>query len=204
MEEQKYLGADYWEGRYRQEDTPWDIGYISPPLQRFVDELTDKDLRILIPGAGYGHEAVYLHENGFTNVFVCDWARSSLDAIKENAPSFPDQHLLCQDFFILEGHFDLILEQTFFCAIYPSDRERYVNKCFELLIEGGIMAGLLFNIVFDRKGPPFGGRKEDYLALFSRKFEVKKMDISPHSIGPRSGNELFFIARKSQNESQTP
>ena len=43
---------NYWEERYQKQDTGWDIGTISTPLKEYIDQLTDKKCRILLPGAG--------------------------------------------------------------------------------------------------------------------------------------------------------
>ena len=63
---------NYWEERYKKGETGWDAGAITPPLKEYIDQLTDKNLRILIPGAGNGYEFDYLIENGFQNVFVVE------------------------------------------------------------------------------------------------------------------------------------
>ncbi len=43
---------NYWTNRYKIESTGWDIGYASTPLKEYIDQLSDKTIRILIPGAG--------------------------------------------------------------------------------------------------------------------------------------------------------
>ena len=53
----------YWENRYVDATAVWDIGYVSPPLKEYFDQLTDKQLKILIPGGGNGYEAEYLFQN---------------------------------------------------------------------------------------------------------------------------------------------
>ena len=186
------LDKDFWNNRYLTSDTPWDIGSISTPLKNYIDKITDKDIKILIPGAGKAHEATYLHEQGFSNVFVCDWAEEAFDLLRETCPSFPKKNILITDFFELTGHYDLIIEQTFFCALLPSSRQKYVAKANQLLKASGRLTGLLFASHFSRPGPPFGGTKSEYIKLFSPYFEVLEMDMAPNSISPRQGNELFF------------
>ncbi len=186
------LDRDYWQNRYLEGNTPWDIGYASPPLKEFLDELTDLDTRILIPGAGRAYEAVYLHRKGFRQVVVCDWAEEAFEVLRKEESSFPTENLVCLDFFELEGSFDLILEQTFFCAIHPHQREAYVSKVENMLHQGGSLAGLLFSSPFEKAGPPFGGTKSEYQNLFSQKFEIKRLELAKNSILPRSQNELFF------------
>lgn len=186
------LDKNYWKKRYEQGSTPWDIGHISPPLKAFIDGLSDTGTRILIPGAGRGYEAVYLHEKGFREVYICDWVAEACEQFRIQSPSFPTSHILCGDFFELQGKYDLILEQTFFCALDPALRSQYVAKVAELLEVNGILAGLLFASPFNQAGPPFGGTKQEYERLFSEKFEILAMDMSKNSILPRQQNELFF------------
>ncbi|MEO1260585.1 MAG: SAM-dependent methyltransferase [Bacteroidota bacterium] len=193
------LDKNYWNERYRSNNTPWDIGYISSPLKDYIDRITDKAVKILIPGAGRAYEAAYLYENGFVNVFVCDWAEEAFVHLLEKCPDFPRSQILIADFFSLTESFDLIIEQTFFCALQPVQREKYVEKINQLLNEEGHVIGLLFASRFDRPGPPFGGNKSEYLSLFSPYFEILEMEMSPNSILPRSGNELFFRIKKKQN-----
>ncbi|MCB0465100.1 MAG: SAM-dependent methyltransferase, partial [Aequorivita sp.] len=106
------------------------------------------------------------------------------------------ENLLHTDFFELEDTFDLILEQTFFCALEPSLREEYVNKMDKLLKPNGKLVGLLFNIPLNDDKPPFGGNKEEYLSLFEDKFRIETMGVAYNSIPQRAGNELFFMLSK--------
>ena len=83
-----------WEERYKNEDTGWDIGMVSTPLKEYFDQLTDKTIKILIPGCGNGHEASYLHRHGFRNVFLLDLAPSPLDNFSTQHPDFPKDNLI--------------------------------------------------------------------------------------------------------------
>lgn len=132
----------YWEHRYKEEKTAWDIGYPSPPLTTYIDQLEDKNLEILIPGAGYGHEAIYLHKKGFKKVSVVDLAQTALQNIAEKCPDYPENRLIMADFFELQGSYDLIVEQTFFCALNPMLRKAYVVKMKQLLKPKGKLAGV--------------------------------------------------------------
>ncbi|WP_298472429.1 methyltransferase domain-containing protein [uncultured Maribacter sp.] len=191
------LNKEFWENRYKNEDTGWDIGNISTPLREYITQLTNKNLKILIPGAGRGHEAIYLHEHGFTNVYVIDIAEQPLEYILNHTSNFPKEHLIQDDFFNLQiADFDLILEQTFFCALHPSSRNKYVTTMYRLLKKKGKLVGLLFNFDFVKKGPPFGGNLEEYKSIFLPLFTIKILEKASNSILPRAGKELFFIFEK--------
>ena len=192
------LDAEYWETRWQGQQTGWDIGQASPPLVQYLKGISDRQTRILIPGAGRAYEALYLHQQGYKQVFVCDWAPSAFDYLRETAPDFPEDHFLVGNFFELEpkAPFDLLLEQTFFCAIDPALRPQYVAKAAELLDDDGTLAGVLFAHEFPFPGPPFGGKAAEYHQLFSTAFEILTMEITPYSIAPRLGNELFVELKK--------
>ncbi|HTL81674.1 MAG TPA: SAM-dependent methyltransferase, partial [Bacteroidia bacterium] len=122
------FGKEFWTQRWKDHSTKWDIGYPSTPLKDFIDTLTNKELRILIPGCGNAYEAEYLFRNGFRHVFIADITEEPLQRFAERVPEFPKDQLLHADFFQLtsNGKWDLILEQTFFCAINPEMRDKYV------------------------------------------------------------------------------
>ena len=185
----------YWEKRYQAQDTPWDIGYASPPLIHYLETLNEREQRILIPGAGRAYEAVWLHDKGFRNVFVCDWAPSAFKRLKEKAPDFPESRMLVSDFFGLVGRFDLILEQTFFSALPPKRRLAYAQKVQALLQPAGRLAGLLFAHPFDHQGPPFGGTAAEYEDLFKPYFDILQLQVAEDSIAPRAGRELLIEMR---------
>lgn len=190
------LNKTYWENRYQQGQTGWDAGKITTPLKAYIDQLTDKNLKILIPGAGNAHEAAYLHHQGFTNIFVADIAKTPLQNFASKVPGFPKNNLLHDDFFNLTGTYNLVLEQTFFCALEPSLRPKYAEKMHSLLDNGGKVAGLLFNFPLTAEGPPFGGDKDEYLGYFEKYFYIKTLEPCYNSIKPREGRELFFIFEK--------
>ena len=190
------LTPDYWQQRYLENQTGWDLGAVSPPLQAYFDQLTDLETRILIPGCGHAYEAAYLHQKGFKNVFVADIAEAPLRNFQKRNPDFPAAHLLLQDFFKLTQAFDLIIEQTFFCALDPALRPAYAKKCAELLKPGGKLVGLLFNTGFDKPGPPFGGSADEYRTYFEPYFHFRTFETATNSVKPRAGRELFIILEK--------
>lgn len=188
------LGADYWNNRYRENQTGWDIGYSSTPLQQYMLTVTDKNSSVFIPGCGNAYEAAFLVQMGFTNITLLDIS-SVLTAELKKTFSDTQINIITADFFEHFGQYDLILEQTFFCALHPSQRSAYVEKMNRLLKPGGRLVGVLFNKEFT-DGPPFGGTKKEYEQLLGVHFSIKKMELCYNSIQPRRGSELFFIAEK--------
>jgi SAM-dependent methyltransferase len=187
----EFLSKDYWNNRYQAEETGWDLKTISPPLKSYIDQLTDKNLRILIPGCGSGYEAEYLLKQGFQNVTVIDFAPVAVEKMKSYMSECQNIIIICADFFTHSAKYDLILEQTFFCSLNPSLRTKYVQKMNELLTEDGKLVGLLFDTQFPNN-PPFGGNRVGYLDLFSNTFRINLLEPCYNSIKPRQSNELFF------------
>lgn len=187
------LKKEYWNTRWKDSNTGWDIGYASPPLMEYLDHLDDKSCRILIPGSGSGYEAGKAFRMGFHNVHYNDFSPEAARRFKKKFPDFPDNQILTADFYDLDEKFDLCLEQTSFCAHLPENRARYIEKVYQLLNAGGHLAGVLFAIQFPFEGPPFGGEKEEYEKLFSKYFDIIKMEKCYNSIIPRQGKELFVI-----------
>lgn len=187
----------FWEERYKNNQTGWDIGSVSTPLKEYIDQLINKNLKILIPGVGNGYEAEYLWKQGFKNVYVLDIAKHPLDNLQKRI-QIPQSHVIHEDFFNLNDTFDLIIEQTFFCALNPKLRKAYSKKMHRLLNKKGKLVGVLFDFELTSQGPPYGGSKEEYLTYFSNLFEIKTLEPAYNSIKPRMNRELFFIFEKSK------
>ncbi|HVU95811.1 MAG TPA: methyltransferase domain-containing protein [Puia sp.] len=184
--------SSYWDQRWREGDTGWDIGGVSPPLQHYFEQLPDKTISILIPGCGNAWEAAWLLDNGFTDITLLDIAPRATQRLREKFAATPLK-ILTGDFFQHTGQYGLIIEQTFFCALDPNQRSAYVEKAHTLLRPGGKLAGLLFDRDFPG-GPPYGGHKAEYQQLLEKKFTLKTLAPCYNSLKPRAGTELFFIA----------
>lgn len=190
------LDESFWDDRYRSLDIGWDLGEVSPPLKSYFDQIKDKSLKILIPGGGNSYEAEYLFLRGFENVYVIDISATALDNFKERVPDFPEDQLIHSDFFEFNMTFDLIIEQTFFCALDPELRDHYVKKTRQLLNSNGKLVGLLFNVPLYSDRPPFGGSIAEYRERFKDHFEFITMEPSYNSHFSRQGKELFINLKR--------
>ncbi|MCB0400722.1 MAG: methyltransferase domain-containing protein [Flavobacteriales bacterium] len=186
------LSQTYWNERYLKHDTGWDLGEISRPLKEYFDQLTNRKLRILIPGCGNAYEAEYLFKLGFEHVYLIDLSQEALNAFQTRNPEFPKDQLICGNFFQHHEKYDLMVEQTFFCAIDPKLRADYVKHASTLLNPGGKLIGLLFDDPLNTEHPPFGGSKTEYEELFEPYFELNTLEKAYNSIGPRQNRELFI------------
>ena len=192
------LDKAYWDSRYQSDNIKWDIGYVSPAIKNWFDIQGNKNLSILIPGAGSGYEVSYAHQLGFKKVFYMDISSEAVNLFKSKNTSFPESRILSTDFFDLNlsSYFDVIIEQTFFCAQSPSKRVKYVKKTYDLLRKKGQIVGLLFGINFQKDGPPFGGDIMEYQKLFEQKYEINKLQICNTSIPERAGSEIWMELTK--------
>ncbi len=193
-----HLPADrqYWEERWQKGRTGWDLGQVSPPLEAYLSQLMRRDLSILVPGCGNAWEASYLAGAGFSDVTLLDIAPTAVASLRERFGGKVKVQL--GDFFRQEEKYDLILEQTFFCALPPEQRPAYVRQVHRLLKSGGKLAGVLFNRNFDGAGPPYGGSMTEYKELFEPLFEILVLESCYNSAAPRQGTEVFILFRRKQ------
>lgn len=192
----KPLDQSYWEAQWQSKSTGWDIGHASPAICEYINQYSNKEAAILIPGCGNAYEAEYLVQQGFKYISVIDIAPKAVELLKEKFKNTPQVKVVWEDFFMHNGKYDLMIEQTFFCAISPSRRKEYVQKAHELLNENGKIAGLLFDKQFEKQGPPFGGCPCEYKPIFENDFEIKTMEQCTNSIESRKEQEVFIILNK--------
>ena len=192
------LNKKNWNSRYDTKETGWDIGFVSPPLKEYIDQITDLNIKILIPGCGNAYEAEYLFNKGFKNIFIVDYSQIAISNLIKRIPDFPIFNAVCDDFFNISGQYDLILEQTFFCAIDPKLRNNYAKQISSLLKANGKLVGLFFSVPMFSDHPPFGGSKQEYIEYFSKLFSINTIEKCYNSIKSRNNKELFFIFNKKE------
>jgi methyl halide transferase len=195
------LDQAYWEIRWQRGETGWDMRQASPPLMEYALQISPEKrtrTQVLLPGCGNGHEALALAEAGFAGLTMLDIAPTAVAAIQQRLdarrPAYPAR-VLCTDFFEHTDRYDLILEQTFFCALNPDLRAAYAQKMFDLLNPGGKLAGVWFDRAFPG-GPPFGGNTEEYKTLFAPFFRLHTVAPCYNSIPARAGSEVFMILER--------
>lgn len=190
------LDQSFWNTRWQNNETGWDIGYPAPAISEYMAQYQDKNAAILIPGCGNAYEAEYLLANGFKNITLIDIAPKAVEQLKTKFINSPQIKVLCEDFFNHQGKYDLIIEQTFFCAIPPIRRKEYAEKAASLLKEEGKIIGVLFDKTFEKSGPPFGGCPCQYKPIFEPYFNIITMDECYNSIPPRANSEVFINLKK--------
>ncbi len=185
--------SDYWEQRYQEGTTRWDLGRASPALQDWL--LTHGDLprgQTIVLGAGRGYDAILFAQYGFA-VTAVDFAPSAIAATRNLAAACNvNIHLLQRDIFDLvpefTSQFDYVVEHTCFCAIDPGLRRQYVDLVRSLLRPGGSLVGVFFT--HDRPGgPPFGSTPEELRQYFAPAMQILSLDPVQNSVPSRRGEE---------------
>ncbi len=199
---------EYWSERYRRGDTPWDLGKPTPAFVALVERIDfpkpSANLRphVLIPGCGYGHDALMLAQRGYA-VTAVDFADEPLSYLQENARLLGvELTTLCCDVFTLPSRysaaFDVVLEYTCYCAIDPSRRQEYAYTLSALTKPNGIVVGLFFPLdEAERLQPPFSVRVDDVRAEFENAgFVLITSEVPLESHPARAGREQLMIFRK--------
>lgn len=188
------LSADGWNARYVQGRTPWELGTVAPPFVWALRERRVRPGRLAIPGCGCCHELLYFARHGF-EVTGFDIAPEACRKAEEMvAAAGLRVQIVCGDFFALDARydaaFDAVLEQTFYCAIDPRFRPKYVETVRRILRPHGKLFGLFFAID-DTDGPPFGTDSDELRHTFEPAFRIDHLAISPYSHPRRQGEELW-------------
>ena len=55
---------NYWEKRYQKGETGWDAGQITTPIKEYIDQLTNKNLKILIRPQPFAFTKVAMEKYG--------------------------------------------------------------------------------------------------------------------------------------------
>ena len=188
-----------WQRHYDEDDLGWDLGHVAPPFVDLLESNAIMPCKTLVPGCGRGHEVIFFGENGF-DVTALDY---SIGAVNHLNSVILERKLnikvLNLDFFELDSThdclYDLLIEQTFFCAISPSQRTLYVETVARILKKGGMIAGLFYN-TGQQGGPPFNTTRQDIIDHFSDSFEIRELTQAKNSAEKRKDKEWLAILIK--------
>lgn len=195
----------FWEIRYKNKDTGWDLGAAAPPLAEFFTKNNSSrpPARVLVPGCGRGHDALFLAKLGF-DVVAVDFTNQALAALRHLRRNLwipPEKcktaradvlHLPAR----FHASFDLIVEETCFCAIDPTLRDLYVAMARDVLVPGGRIVALLYPFREGTEGPPFPMTEREVESRFGRDFEIEHCEIPGNSVEKRRGEERLFVMRR--------
>lgn len=189
-----------WESDYRRGTSGWDMGTPTPIFQRLLAEGHLQPGRMLVPGAGRGHDAREFARHGF-DVVAVDFARDAVHAMHEQMTPESAHQVLHQDFFQLPPElnrtFEYVLEYTCYCAIDPKRRAEYADRVAHLLKRGGIYIALLFPLDDHEGGPPFTVDPDKLRRMLEQRgLQVLRREFPPDSVKPRRGREELLLMQK--------
>jgi len=192
-----------WESMYRGGEDRWDLGGASPPLVAVLGrgEVSPPG-RALVPGCGRGHDVRLLAERGFDAVGV-DFAPKAVAEGRRliRAVGSKGARIERRDLFRLpaswRGSFDLVFEQTSFCAIHPDRREDWIRSVHGALRPGGLLLGLFMTFRYE-EGPPFGTTREEIRHRFVKSglFRLEGARVPLESTVARQGKEWLAFLRR--------
>ena len=189
----------FWTNIYNTEkDLPWSLHEVSPVIKDMVPRLKLTRSRILVLGAGEGHDAAYFAKEGHF-VTAVDF---SDEAIKRGKALYGDiANIKWIEADVLKlgpehfGQYDYVVEHTCYCAIDPADRAKLVKQWRNLLTERGHLIGVFF-AMHKRNGPPFGGSEWEIRNRLKSNFHMIFWGRWKASTPGRQGKELFIFAQK--------
>lgn len=189
-----------WQADYERGTDGWDLGESTPAFKRLA---TGKQLppgRMIVLGAGRGHDAREFARHGF-QVTAVDFAPHVVAEMRRLADPLAPIEILQHDIFRLpptfNGVFDYVLEYTCFCAIDPKRRRDYADLVARLLKPGGLLIDLAFPLDEHKGGPPFAVSSPELLTLFpAHGFSLLSREVPPDSVPRRRGLEELFIFRR--------
>lgn len=199
MSENSGYSKKDWQKHYDEEDLRWDLGEVSPPLRHYIKVNQIIKGRALVPGCGQGHEVVYLAQNGFA-VTAVDYTKGATQRLAHNlARNRVSAEVICINFFNLGlehlNRYNLMFEQTFFCAIHPTLRNHYVNLVSRILKPGGLLVGIFYE-TGEEDGPPFNTTRANILRHFSGPFQINQLEKTNRSAERRQGKEWFAVLKR--------
>jgi SAM-dependent methyltransferase len=185
-----------WNARYAEgRDSFWDLGRAPPILDRLIATQTTRR-RVLVPGAGHGHDAVAWARAGH-GVVSFDFAPLAVESLRRRAREQGVEVDVREVDVLappaeLRGQFDLVWEQTCLCALDPEQRRPYLQAMAQLLGPGGRMVALLWNHG-NEGGPPWDMNPVLVESLVVGLFTIDRRERVTASVSAREPEWLWWL-----------
>lgn len=196
---------EFWEERFKSQQTPWDRGSVHPQLTRWLaDGSLDPatfDGVIAVPGCGSGHEVAVLAQAGF-EVVAIDYAAAAIELTRQRlATTGSAASLVEADVLAWQPAAPLaaVYEQTCLCALHPDHWVAYAAQLHRWLRPGGRLFALFLQMRRDGaaqgliEGPPYHCDIHAMRALFPAPlwgWPKPPYDSFAHPLG---ANELALV-----------
>ncbi|MCI0610141.1 MAG: TPMT family class I SAM-dependent methyltransferase, partial [Anaerolineae bacterium] len=164
--------ARKWDADYERKTDGWDLGGPTPVFKRLASSRQLIPGRMIVLGAGRGHDARLFARHGF-QVTAVDFASQAVQEMQRLADPESPVEILQHDIFTLPetltNSFNYVLEYTCFCAIDPNRRGEYADLVTRLLKPNGIYIDLAFPLDGRKGGPPFAVTEAEIFDLFQKR-----------------------------------
>lgn len=182
---------DFWDQRFQNGVTPWEVGGVPAALQAFAEQQAAAQ-RVLIPGCGSAHDAAFLDRLGWP-VVALDFSAAAIDLARQNLGAWGGE-LVHDDFFTHQPRavYDLIYERAFLCALPRKLWPGYGQRMAELLAPGGLLAGF-FLFGDELKGPPFPIQRPQLDELLTPYFNLLTEQPVSDSLPVFAGRESWLV-----------
>lgn len=198
VQKESFWGERFQNWKSNNEKPPWDLEGPLPPLRDIITQLKIMKQRVAIMGCGAGHDAHYLASLGHI-VTAFDISADAIEKAKSLYPENDNLKYVQMDLLNPDpkqfGHYELVFEHTFFCAIDPSQREMAIKTYRSLLNEEGYILANFFTIT-PEGGPPFGATEWEIRKRLDGKFRNLYWTRWRNSLPSRDGWELIYYGQK--------
>lgn len=184
-----------WNARYAEGSDRWTLSGAPPVLEQLIESYREPH-RVLVPGAGRGHDAFAWARAGH-RVVALDFAPLAVAAMRERSRE--------QGVFVevreadvmtppvdLRGDIDLVWEQTCLCALQPEQRRTYLAAMATILRPGGSMVALLWNHGGEG-GPPHDMPPVLVEQLVAGLFTIRKRERVDPALSMRTSEYLWWL-----------
>tara|TARA_B100000287_G_scaffold395538_1_gene410457 strand:+ start:535 stop:1140 length:606 start_codon:yes stop_codon:yes gene_type:complete len=198
----KVSNPKFWNDRYLDENTKWDLGGPTPILSHYLKTKNNIG-RVCVLGCGKGHDAIEFSKYQ-NDVHAVDFSEEALKDLKQRASNENAKiNIHNKDIFLLpnshEDFFDMVYEYTCYCAIDPDRRADYFSMVHSILKKNGLFFGIMIPLdkdVYNDEGPPFGVSIKQIEELTASYFDIVENQFSKYSIEPRKGREKILVLKK--------
>ncbi len=191
--------AQYWADIYKTETNPnWNLDQPAEALKDMLPRLKLPKSRILVLGAGEGHDAALFAQAGHM-VTAVDFSKEAIARGKIKYAGLDNLHFYENNIFHIpqdwNQSFDVVVEHTCFCAIPPDQRNELIRLWRRMLHEEGQLMGVFFTME-KRVGPPYGMTEWELRKRLQDYFQFLFWGRWRQSIPQRQARELFVLAKK--------
>jgi SAM-dependent methyltransferase len=184
-----------WDARYAEGTDRWTLPGAPPVLERLIASYVESH-RVLVPGAGRGHDAFAWARAGH-RVVALDFAPLAAAAMRERSR---EQGVLVDVREVdvttppvdLRGDVDLVWEQTCLCALPPEQRRPYLAAMATILRPSGSMVALLWNHG-NEGGPPYDMPPVLVEQLVAGLFTIHRRERVEPELSMRANEWLWWL-----------